>query len=53
LGAEEVAQWENVCPAGAKPWVQFTSIAKSKKKIVRKITDINVTSAISWWKKVV
>jgi hypothetical protein len=32
LGAEEVAQWENVCTACAKPWVQFLSIAKSKKK---------------------
>jgi hypothetical protein len=46
LGAEEAAQWENVCPACAKPWVQFPSIGKSKKK-VRKITGINVTSAIS------
>jgi hypothetical protein len=32
LGTEEVAQWENVCPAFAKPWVQFPNIAKSKKK---------------------
>jgi hypothetical protein len=49
FGAEEVAQWENVCPACAKPWVQFPSIVKSKqnKKMVRKISGINVTSAIS------
>jgi hypothetical protein len=31
LGAEEVAQWENVCPTCAKPWVPFPSIAKSKR----------------------
>jgi hypothetical protein len=30
FGAEEVAQWENVCPACAKPWVQFPSITKKK-----------------------
>jgi hypothetical protein len=34
FGAEKVAQWENVCPACAKLWVQFPSIAKSKKKNV-------------------
>jgi hypothetical protein len=32
FGAVEVAQWKNVCPACAKPWVQFPSITKSKKK---------------------
>jgi hypothetical protein len=26
FGAEEVAQWENVCPAFAKPCIQFPSI---------------------------
>jgi hypothetical protein len=31
FGAEKVAQWKNICPACAKPWVQFPSIAKSKK----------------------
>jgi hypothetical protein len=45
FGAEEVAQWENICPACAKPWVQFPNIKKKKK--VRKISGINVTSAIS------
>jgi hypothetical protein len=45
FGAVEVAQWENVCPACAKLWVQFSSITKKKK--VKKISDINVTSAIS------
>jgi hypothetical protein len=46
----EVAQWENVCPACAQPWVQFPSITKKKikiKKMVKKISGINVTSAIS------
>jgi hypothetical protein len=33
-------------PACARPWVQFPCIAKSK-KMVRKINDINATSAIS------
>jgi hypothetical protein len=33
FGAEEVGQWENVCPACAKPWVQFPSIAKLKKNV--------------------
>jgi hypothetical protein len=50
LGDEDVAQGESVCPACARPWVQFPSIAKSKKKktkMVRKINGINVTSAIS------
>jgi hypothetical protein len=42
----EVAQWENVCPACAKPWVQFPSITKKEKKKVKKISGINVTSAI-------
>jgi hypothetical protein len=28
LGAEEVAQWENVCTACTKPSVQFPSITK-------------------------
>jgi hypothetical protein len=28
FGAKEVAQWESVCPACARPWVQFPSIAK-------------------------
>jgi hypothetical protein len=32
FGDKEVAQWENVFPACAKPWVQFLSIAKLKKK---------------------
>jgi hypothetical protein len=32
FGAEDIAQWENVSPACAKSWVQFPSIAKSKKK---------------------
>jgi hypothetical protein len=32
FGAEEVAQWENVCPACAKAWVQFPSITKKIKK---------------------
>jgi hypothetical protein len=50
LGAVEVAQWENVCPACAKPWVQFPSITK---KMVKKISGINVTSAISKWKNIV
>jgi hypothetical protein len=31
FGAEEVAEWENVCPACAKPWVQFPSITKTIK----------------------
>jgi hypothetical protein len=48
---KDIAQWESVYPACARPWVQFPSIAK--KKMVRKINGINVTSAISWWKKVV
>jgi hypothetical protein len=30
--AEEVAQWENVCPICAKPWVQFPNITKKKLK---------------------
>jgi hypothetical protein len=46
FGAEEVAQWENVCPACAKPWIQFPNML-NKKKMVRKISGINVTSAIS------
>jgi hypothetical protein len=32
FGAEEVAPWENVYPACAKPWVQFPSITKNKNK---------------------
>jgi hypothetical protein len=47
FGDEDIAQWESVCPACARPWVQFPTIAKSKKKKVRKINGINVTSAIS------
>jgi hypothetical protein len=31
FGDKDIAQWESVCPACAKPWVQFPSIAKSKK----------------------
>jgi hypothetical protein len=31
FGAEEVAQWKNVCPACAKPWVPFPSITKINK----------------------
>jgi hypothetical protein len=31
IGVEEVAQWENVCPACAKPWVQYPSFIKLKK----------------------
>jgi hypothetical protein len=31
FGAEEVAQWENVCPACTKPWIQFLSITKKMK----------------------
>jgi hypothetical protein len=27
-----IAQWESICPAYARAWVQFPSIAKSKKK---------------------
>jgi hypothetical protein len=30
FGVMEVAQWENVCPACAKPWVQFPSITIKK-----------------------
>jgi hypothetical protein len=30
FGAKEVAQWKNVCPVCAKPWVQFPNITKSK-----------------------
>jgi hypothetical protein len=29
--AKEVAEWKNVRPARAKPWVQFPNITKSKK----------------------
>jgi hypothetical protein len=36
FGAEEVAQWENVCLACAKPWVQFPSITKKNKKNSKK-----------------
>jgi hypothetical protein len=32
FGDKDVGQWENVCPACARTWVQFPSIAKSKKK---------------------
>jgi hypothetical protein len=28
FGAEKVAQWENVFPTYAKPWVQFPNITK-------------------------
>jgi hypothetical protein len=28
----EVAQWKNVCPACAKPWVQFPRIIKKQIK---------------------
>jgi hypothetical protein len=31
FGAEKVAQWENVCPACAKPWAQCPSITKKIK----------------------
>jgi hypothetical protein len=31
FGDEDIAQWESVCPACESPWVQFPSIAKSKK----------------------
>jgi hypothetical protein len=47
LEDKDIAQWENVCPACARPWVQFPSVAKLKKKMVRKISGVNVTSAIS------
>jgi hypothetical protein len=54
FGDKDIAQWDSVCPACARPWVQFLSIAKSKKKKkVRKLSGLNVTSAISWWKKIV
>jgi hypothetical protein len=43
FGAEEVAQWEDVCLACAKPWVQFSSITKQNLKMVKKISGINVT----------
>jgi hypothetical protein len=32
FGAKDIAQWDSVCPACARPWVQFPNIAKSKKK---------------------
>jgi hypothetical protein len=32
LGDEDIAQWESICPAGARTWVQFPSIAKSTKR---------------------
>jgi hypothetical protein len=32
IGDKDVAQWESVCLACARPWVQFSKIAKSKKK---------------------
>jgi hypothetical protein len=31
FGSKDITQWENVCPACAKSWVQFPNIAKSKK----------------------
>jgi hypothetical protein len=31
FGAEEVAQWESVCPACVRFWIQFPNIAKKKK----------------------
>jgi hypothetical protein len=31
FGAEEIDQWENVCPACAKPLVHFPSITKKIK----------------------
>jgi hypothetical protein len=43
FGAEDVAQWETVCPACARPWVQFPRIAKSKKEMVRRINVVNAT----------
>jgi hypothetical protein len=36
FGAKKVAQWENVCPTYAKPWVQFPNITKSKKNKVKR-----------------
>jgi hypothetical protein len=32
FGAKDITQWESVCPACTRPWIQFPSIAKSKKK---------------------
>jgi hypothetical protein len=32
FGAKDIAQWESVCPAYVRPWVQFPNIAQSKKK---------------------
>jgi hypothetical protein len=30
FGDKDVAQWENVCPACAKPWVQFPKLNLKK-----------------------
>jgi hypothetical protein len=48
FGAEDVAEWESVCPACALPWVQFPNIAKNKtkqknSKMVRRIAGVNAT----------
>jgi hypothetical protein len=44
LGSKDITQWESVCPACARPWVQFPNIAKSKKKkMVRRINGTNAT----------
>jgi hypothetical protein len=43
FGAEEIAHWESICSACARSWVQFPSIAKKKKKKVRRINGINAT----------
>jgi hypothetical protein len=32
FGSKDITQWENVCPACARSWVQFPSIVKSKKE---------------------
>jgi hypothetical protein len=32
FGDKGIAQWESVFPACARPWIQFPSIAKKKKK---------------------
>jgi hypothetical protein len=31
FGTKDITQWESVCPVCARPWVQFSTIAKSKK----------------------
>jgi hypothetical protein len=31
---EDIAEWASTSPACARPWVQFPSIAKKKKKYI-------------------